>query len=516
MADVSADAQGVWLHNLIWGGINPTGLMENYWYAKDHIYRTVDLRGQFKNYYTFIKDIPLNNGKYVNAAAVTSNAKLRAWGQKDLTNQRAHLWIQNTDHIWTNTGTVAPLSGTVTIPGLNPNTSFGVEWWDPYTGAPVSVQNLSTNANGELQLPVTNLTTDTAVRIFQQAGTPTTPTVQPTITGSVTITPGTPTGGPSATPTATRTPTPAASITTTPLPTNPGTTLTPAPTSTISTTLTPAATRTNTPVGSLTNTPVPTTTAAATLTPTPPPSSTPTWTPSPTMTYTPSPTNTPTFTPSPTATHTATATLPPAGQQLILTPSALTSEVGTTQGSLTTLGELQASGTEDTSTEYVILRSDRTQYTGTMSFTLPTNVPATSISDLTLQVNFKANGTSKQTWTWSIYNWSTNTWVLLGDVKTVRRDSTWLMLEYRTPFRPQYVSSRNEIRVQMRTTDSRGDTKIDYVALKLTTSQSLAAPALLMPAATSTPVPTLAPSLTPIHTTTPEPPILPSATTAPP
>ena len=67
MADVSADTQGIWLHNLIWGGINPTGLIENYWYAKDQIYNTVDLRGQYKNYYTFIKDIPLNNGKYVDA-----------------------------------------------------------------------------------------------------------------------------------------------------------------------------------------------------------------------------------------------------------------------------------------------------------------------------------------------------------------------------------------------------------------------------------------------------------------
>ena len=42
-------------------------------------------------------------GKYVDAAATTSNAKIRAWGQKDLTNQKVHLWIANTDHVWTNT-----------------------------------------------------------------------------------------------------------------------------------------------------------------------------------------------------------------------------------------------------------------------------------------------------------------------------------------------------------------------------------------------------------------------------
>ena len=134
IADVSADTQGGWLHNLIWGGINPTGLIESYWYAKAHIYNTVDLRGQFKNYYTFIKDIPLNNGKYVDASAVVSNAKLRVWGQKDLTNQRAHLWIANTDHIWTNRGAIAAQNGMVTLSGLSANASFDVEWWDTNTG----------------------------------------------------------------------------------------------------------------------------------------------------------------------------------------------------------------------------------------------------------------------------------------------------------------------------------------------------------------------------------------------
>jgi len=168
MADLSADKQGIWLHNLIWGGINPSGLIENYWYAQAHIYNTVDLRYQFKNYYTFIKDIHLNNGKYVDVAAAVSNPKIRAWGQKDLTNQRAHLWIANTDHVWTNTGSIAPVNGTVTIAGLSANTPFNVEWWDTYTGGVTSTQVISTNSNGQLILTVSNLSTDIAVKIVSQ------------------------------------------------------------------------------------------------------------------------------------------------------------------------------------------------------------------------------------------------------------------------------------------------------------------------------------------------------------
>jgi hypothetical protein len=167
IADVSADTQGIWLHNLIWGGINPTGLIENYWFAGEHIYDTVDLRYQFKNCYMFIKDIPLNDGKYVDASATVSNPKLRAWGQKDLTNQRAHLWIGNTDNIWTNNKPITPVNGTVTIDGLAANTSFRVQCWDIYNGTVIKTQTLSTNADGKLVLRVTNLSTVVAVRVVR-------------------------------------------------------------------------------------------------------------------------------------------------------------------------------------------------------------------------------------------------------------------------------------------------------------------------------------------------------------
>jgi len=171
--DVSADTQGIWLHNLIWGGINPTGLIENYWYAQDHIYNTVDLRPLYKSYYMFIKDLPLNNGNYVDASADVSNPRLRVWGQKDLTNQRIHLWISNIDHIWTNKRTPLPVSGVITISGLSPNRPLTVEWWNTYTGEVKNTEIISTNAKGELSLTVSNLTTDIAVRIGRQNQAPT-------------------------------------------------------------------------------------------------------------------------------------------------------------------------------------------------------------------------------------------------------------------------------------------------------------------------------------------------------
>jgi hypothetical protein len=165
LTNVSVDTQGIWLHNLIWGGINPTGLIENYWYARDHIYKNMDLRYQFKNYYNFINDIPLNNGKYVDASAIVSNPKLRAWGQKDLTNQRVHLWIANTKHVWTNPTAITPITGTVSITGLSADTDYDIEWWNTYTGQVTSTEVGQTNSNGRLNLPISSLATDIAVKI---------------------------------------------------------------------------------------------------------------------------------------------------------------------------------------------------------------------------------------------------------------------------------------------------------------------------------------------------------------
>jgi hypothetical protein len=130
-AQFDADTGGIWLHNFIWGGINPGGLIESYWYENVHIYRQddqggflFDHRGHYAAYYNFIRDIPLNNGHYKDAQATVSNEELRVLGQKDLTADRAHLWIQNKHHTWKNVVGQVPipeLSGTVTISGFRPD-----------------------------------------------------------------------------------------------------------------------------------------------------------------------------------------------------------------------------------------------------------------------------------------------------------------------------------------------------------------------------------------------------------
>lgn len=169
-SDLLPDTGAVWLHNLIWGGINSGGLIESYWYSNSHIYTSsFDYRNKYGNYYRFIKDVPLNNGNYQDLAATVSNPNLRVWGQKDLTNNKAHLWIQNKNHTWKNVVdkiSIAPLSGTITIAGFKPNSDYTLQWWDTYTGVSTSSNSIVSNAQGTVTFSVSNLTTDVAAKIF--------------------------------------------------------------------------------------------------------------------------------------------------------------------------------------------------------------------------------------------------------------------------------------------------------------------------------------------------------------
>ena len=167
-----ADTAGSWLHNYIWGQINPGGMLESYWYSNyepyGHIYtKAFDHRDLYGYYYRFMKDIPLSNGHYQDAQAIASGPDMRAWGQKDLVNQPAHLWIANSKHTWQNvtSGVVVPrLTGTVKLEGLTPNTPYAVQWWNTYTGV-IQNSTIATDAGGDLILAVQNLLDDVAVKV---------------------------------------------------------------------------------------------------------------------------------------------------------------------------------------------------------------------------------------------------------------------------------------------------------------------------------------------------------------
>ncbi len=181
--EIKQDSEGIWLHNFIWAGVNPGGLIESYWYEEEHIYNdTVEFRPHFKTYYNFIADVPLNNGHYQDAAAqvtvTTGNdGDIRAWGQKDGANGCAHLWMQNRRHTWANVvnGAAIPaVAGTVEISGFVPLESYIVEQWDTYQPDAaqqiIQTDTLTAQNDGSILITVENLTNDIAMKIFDANG----------------------------------------------------------------------------------------------------------------------------------------------------------------------------------------------------------------------------------------------------------------------------------------------------------------------------------------------------------
>jgi hypothetical protein len=177
--ELLADQNGIWLHNFIWSGINPGGLIESYWYESFHIYWLqpngaimFDHRPQFGAFYNFIKHIPLNNGFYQDAQAIVSNTQLRVLGQKDLLHGTAHLWIQNVDHSWKNVVDgvlIQDVTGTIRISGFQAGQSYLLQWWDPYMLDPerqvMRTELITAQADQSITLRVEKLKSDLAVMI---------------------------------------------------------------------------------------------------------------------------------------------------------------------------------------------------------------------------------------------------------------------------------------------------------------------------------------------------------------
>lgn len=177
----------------------------------------------------------------------------------------------------------------------------------------------------------------------------------------------------------------------------------------------------------------------------------------------------PTFTavPSRTSTSAPLPTINPGA--LVVSPASLTTQVGTTKGSLASLGTLKLSGTQDNPAEYMAFEPKRSNYKGYLSYTMPANIQPSSVSGLTLQVNFKTSSTARQTWVWSIYDWKAKKWVELGRAAG-KGQSTWQVLKFNIKLLPQYGSPSREMRIQLRSGNAPGPLNVDYQVLQIATS----------------------------------------------
>jgi len=186
--DLSKDTQGIWLHKLLWSTLDSGAMPELHWW-RDNIENNPGPDGVpglyevFRPLSKFMLGIPINNGNYAAASVTTSSAALRVIGQQDSVKGNAHLWLDNSAHTWKNVvdnAIIQPITGTVSIAGM-PEGSYIVTWFDTYSGAS-STKTVASNGR-TVTLPLSNLTSDIAVKIERQAPTSPRPLRIPTVPG---------------------------------------------------------------------------------------------------------------------------------------------------------------------------------------------------------------------------------------------------------------------------------------------------------------------------------------------
>ena len=116
--------------------------------------------------------LDLNHGGYVDWGGSTSTPAMRTVGQKHVKAGRAHLWIQNSGHTWkavVDGRPIAPVSGSIRVPGFEPQSDYDVEWWNTWDDSEPARQHVKSDAAGVIVLDVEALAKDVAVTVRRSA-----------------------------------------------------------------------------------------------------------------------------------------------------------------------------------------------------------------------------------------------------------------------------------------------------------------------------------------------------------
>jgi hypothetical protein len=174
--DVVRDPSGTYYKKQLWAQVGAAGhACVGEWYTN-----TVDRLGlwpMYAAYERFMQGEPLTSGGWApigtdragpEAVLGTVTAgEIRAWGQRQTATGRTLLWIDNTAHTWRNVVNgiaIIPAAATLTVQGL-PQGRYTVEWWDTVNGFVSGIEEHDVTSDGQLQLAVTDLATDVAVKL---------------------------------------------------------------------------------------------------------------------------------------------------------------------------------------------------------------------------------------------------------------------------------------------------------------------------------------------------------------
>lgn len=154
-----------------------------------------------------------------------------------------------------------------------------------------------------------------------------------------------------------------------------------------------------------------------------------------------------------------------------LLPVAYTTTSGAAGGQpVSNLHVQDQSGTQNEWNKYVEFTTPGSQkYIGYRSYTLPATIAPTAITALQVKANYLGAVKSYQTWTWTLYNWSTNKWVKLGNNNGALAWQ-WKLFTFNAggTLRNYVNTTTREIRVRLQSNNTKDDMDLDYEAVLIT------------------------------------------------
>ena len=149
-----------------------------------------------------------------------------------------------------------------------------------------------------------------------------------------------------------------------------------------------------------------------------------------------------------------------------LTPTSYRTTQGADGGqSVNNLKVKDQSGSQNSWTKYVEFQTPGKNYVGTRSYTLPAGVTPSALTGLQVEANFLGPTKAAQAWHWRLYNFSSNSWDVLGD-NSGSSWSAWKLLSFNASGTlKNYVSSSREIRVRTDSSNASDDADLDYEAV---------------------------------------------------
>ncbi len=165
----------------------------------------------------------------------------------------------------------------------------------------------------------------------------------------------------------------------------------------------------------------------------------------------------------------ATTASPAAAAAATLAPAQLTRTAGGTGGQpVSAMATKDQSGTQNTWNRYVEFSG---AYSGWTRYQLPAGTRAADLTGLGLDVNFLGPDTGTQTWTWSVYDWSTGTWVRLGANPATGGWSGWRQASWAAPApAARLASGAGEIRIRLRANNAADAMDVDHQVVTISTT----------------------------------------------